>query len=166
MASYLEAYGEGEEQHAKRLRIFKWIVIAVVLTAVSGFVLYEIFQNYSEEHEVQAFLERLKNKDYQGAYAMWGCTAQTPCRDYAFEKFLEDWGPNSPHANIAAAKIGSSDTCGTGVVIPIDFKGTEAVPLWIDRGSKIIGFSPDPECQKRRWRFREFFHSLFHKESS
>jgi hypothetical protein len=165
MASYLEAYGAGEEQHAKRLRIIKWTAILVVVCAVAGLVLYEAFKNYSEEHEIQAFVDRLKSKDYQGAYAMWGCTAQTPCRDYSFEKFLEDWGPQSPHANAAAARVGGSDTCGTGVVIPVNFKGSEAVPLWIDRGSRTIGFSPDPECQKKRWRFGEFFRSLFHKDS-
>jgi hypothetical protein len=165
MASYLEEYGAGEEQHAKRLRVFKWSAVALVAVAVSGFVLYEVFQNYSEEREVQTFVDKLKSKDYQGAYAMWGCTQQTPCRDYSFDKFMEDWGPSSSHANAATARVGGSDTCGTGVVIPVDFKGAEAVPLWIDRGSKTIGFSPDPECQKRRWRFREFFRSLFHRES-
>lgn len=165
MASYLEEYGAGEEQRAKRLRIFKWTAVTLLVCALAGFVLYEVFQNYSEEHEVQAFMDRLKSRDYQAAYQMWGCTPQTPCRDYSFDKFLEDWGPNSPHANAATARVGGSDTCGTGVVIPVEFKGAEPVPLWIDRGSRTIGFSPDPECQKRRWRFREFFRSLFHKES-
>ena len=130
-----------------------------------GLVVYEVFKNYSEEREVQAFVDRLRDKNYQGAYEMWGCTALTPCRDYSFDKFMEDWGPQSPHANASSARIGSSDTCGTGVVIPVNFKGTDPVPLWIDRGTRTIGFSPDPECQKRRWRFGAFFRSLFHKES-
>lgn len=165
MASYLEEYGAAEVKHERRIRIVKWAAGLLVLFLVSAFTLYSIFQNYSEEQQVKAFVEHLKNKDYQGAYRMWGCTEATPCRDYNFQRFMEDWGPSSPHANAAVAQIGSGDTCGTGVVVPVDFKGSEQVPLWVERNSKILSFSPDPECRKRRWRLREFFRSLFNKQS-
>lgn len=165
MASYLEAYGEGETKRAQRVRLFRWVLAAFAAVVIVGSLLYSIFVNYSEEQQVKQFVALLQKKDYQAAYRMWGCTDAAPCRDYSFAKFMEDWGPNSPHANAAAARVGSSDTCGTGVVIPVNFKGGESVPLWIDKGTKIIGFSPDPECQKKRWHFKEFFRSLFGKES-
>jgi hypothetical protein len=161
MASYLEAYGEAEQQHEKRIRVLKWAALGLVIATLAGLTLFSIFRNYSEEQRVKAFVQLLKDKNYQAAYQMWGCTPSTPCRDYSFQRFMDDWGPTSPHANATTARIRSSDTCGTGVVIPVDFAGTEPVPLWVERGSNNIGFSPDPECRKKRWHFKEFFQSLF-----
>lgn len=161
MASYLETYGEAEQHRAKRIRSVKWIVSVVVIAAVAGLILWSVFQNHSEEARVNLFLDHLKAQDYQDAYRMWGCTEATPCRDYSFTRFMDDWGPKSPHANAASAKAGGADTCGTGVVVPVDFNGTDQVPLWVEKSTKIIGFSPDPECRKKRLRIREFIHSLF-----
>ena len=98
-----------------------------------GFVLYSVLQNHSEERQIQAFLDRLKAKDYQGAYRMWGCTEATPCRDYSLQRFMDDWGPASPHGDAAHAQVGGGDSCGTGVVVPVDFKKGEHVPLWVER---------------------------------
>jgi hypothetical protein len=163
--SYLEAYGEAEQRRARRRANLKWSVVILVSAGILGLTLFSIFENYGEEQQVKAFVERLKAKDYQAAYRMWGCTETTPCRDYSFQKFMDDWGPGSPHANAATAEAGSGDTCGTGVVIAVDFKGSEQVPLWIDRTTRTIGFSPDPECRKKRWHFREFFRNLFPRQS-
>lgn len=165
MASYLEEYGAAEQRHAHRLRLFKWAVGIVLASSFTGFILYLLFQNYAQERQIKTFVQHLSDKDYAGAYRMWGCTDATPCRDYSMKQFLDDWGPASPHADAATAQVRSGDSCGTGVVVPVDFKGAEQVPLWVERGSNTIGFSPDPECRKRHWRFREFFRSLFHKQS-
>lgn len=165
MASYLEAYGAGEQKRARRLKLWKWSVSLAVVLAIVGFILYSVLQNRSEERRIQAFVDLLKAKDYQGAYRMWGCTEATPCRDYSLQRFMDDWGPASEHADAANAQVGSGDSCGTGVVVPVDFKKGEAVPLWVERANKTIGFSPDPECRKRRWHFKEFFRSFFNKSS-
>lgn len=165
MAGYLDTYGEVEEKRVRQLRILKWSASTLVILAILGFVLYSVLQNRSEERQIQAFLDRLKAKDYQGAYRMWGCTEATPCRDYSLQRFMDDWGPASEHGDAANARVGGGDSCGTGVVVPVDFKKGEPVPLWVERGNKTIGFSPDPECRKRRWHFKEFFHSLFNKSS-
>jgi len=37
------------------------------------------------------FLDSLKTKNFRKGYAMWGCTGNTPCENYPYEKFLEDW---------------------------------------------------------------------------
>ncbi|MBV8821020.1 MAG: hypothetical protein JO022_21860 [Acidobacteriaceae bacterium] len=163
MAGYLEAYGEAEQKHARNIRTLKWTAAIVCAVLIIGLILFSTFHNYREERQVRAFIDLLKNKDFQSAYHMWGCTDATPCRDYNFKRFMDDWGPNSPHADAAAAKIDTADSCGTGVVIPVEFQGTEAVPLWVERDNQIIGFSPDPECRKRRLHIREFFSNLFHK---
>lgn len=165
MAGYLDTYGEAEEKRARRLKLWKWSASVLVVLAILGFVLYSVLENRSEEQQIQVFVDKLKAKDYQGAYRMWGCTEATPCRDYSLRRFMDDWGPSSEHADATVARIGDGDSCGTGVVVPVDFKKGDPVPLWVERANKTIGFSPDPECRKRRWHFKEFFRSLFNKSS-
>jgi len=164
MAGYLEAYGEAEQKRARRAKIVKWSLAGVVLLGVVGAILFAMFHNYAQERQVKSFIALLRTKDYQAAYRMWGCTEATPCRDYSYQRFLEDWGPSSPHADALSAKVGGGDSCGTGVVVPVDFKGTEQVPLWVERSNAVIGFAPDPECRKKHWRIGAFLRSVFHKE--
>jgi hypothetical protein len=77
---------------------------------------------------------------------------------------MEDWGPQSTHADETSAHIGMSEACGSGVVIRIDYNGSEEpVPLWVERDGKTISFAPYPECPGRRWQFGAFFRSLFGK---
>ena len=93
---------------------------------------------------------------------MWGCTDAHPCPEYPFTKFMDDWGPKSSHADQASANIGLSQSCGSGVVIRIDYKGSEeAVPLWVERDSGTISFAPWPECPGRHLHFGEWVRSIF-----
>jgi hypothetical protein len=161
MASYLESYGAVENQRARRIRLLKWVSIGVVCALFVGAVAYALFKNLGEEQQVKGFLVHLRNQEYQDAYRMWGCTEATPCRDYAFPKFMEDWGPNTPHANTAAAKISMSQSCGTGVLIRLDYPHAEPVTLWVERSTKVIGFAPWPECPGRHWHIGTFLRGLF-----
>jgi len=97
MASYLEQYGAGEERRERRAKIIKILVISLVALAVIGGGLYFNFHNYREERQVKQFLSKLEARDYKGAYALFGCTDEKPCRYYPFDKFMEDWGPKSGH---------------------------------------------------------------------
>lgn len=162
MSSYLEAYGESEARREQRIRIVKISGIVLGCVLVLGFILYGIFQDYGEEQQAKTFIELLRAHDYQRAYQLWGCTDATPCPAYPFSKFLEDWGPQSLHADESSAQIGLSQSCGSGVVIRIDYKGSEEpVPLWVERGAKTISFAPYAECPGRHLRIGAFFRSLF-----
>src|ERR1017187_793702 len=119
MGSYLEAYGTGEAHRAQVLHRWKiGIVVGVVLLLVMV-ILYATFKNYHEENIVNTFLGHLRNGEYQDAYRMWGCTEETPCREYPYPKFFDDWGPKSVHPNVQAAKLGVVQTCGNGVVLQV-----------------------------------------------
>ena len=146
MAGYLEGYGAGE---ARREKTIRWIVLSVVLLAIVAIAGYFQFRNYREEKQIGTFLEQLKRQDYKAAYALWGCTDAHPCPQYAFNKFLEDWGPNSPHANIGAAKLATSKSCDTGIIQFIQFPGQDEVQLWVERRDKVLGFAPWPVCNPR-----------------
>src|SRR5271170_3806102 len=139
MSSYLEAYGASEEIRARRIRLIKIssVVLACVLVASVG--LYALLKNRSEEQQAQLFVHLLSDHNYSEAYKLWGCTESNPCPNYPIGKFLDDWGPRSTHADESSAEIGMTQSCGSGVVIRIDYAGTEEpVPLWVERASKTI----------------------------
>ncbi len=162
MSSYLEAYGAAEQHRARVFAILKISSIVLASALVLGLILYGIFKNYSEEQRAKTFLGLLTAHNYSAAYAMWGCTDTHPCRDYPYAKFQEDWGPKSEHANEAAAKVGQSQSCGSGVVIQVNYKANEEpVSLWVERNTGIISFAPWPECPGRHLHFRAWLKSVF-----
>ena len=163
MSSYLEAYGAAESSRASKIRLIRNSSIALVCALIAGLVLYAVFKNHSEEQQAKAFVARLVAQDYQGAYRMWGCTDTNPCRDYPFDKFMDDWGPKSAHADESSAHIAVSQSCGSGVVIRLEYPKAEPVPLWVERATKIIAFAPWPECPGRHLHIGAWLRSLFNK---
>ncbi len=163
MGSYLESYGAIEERKARNKQILKRALIAFVCIMIVALFLYTIFKNYGPEQRVKALLADLRNHRYQTAYGMFGCTAEHPCRDYAYSKFLEDWGPNSPHANDTNARIGLSQTCGNGVLLRVDYPHAQPMLLMVDRATRVISFAPSDwsECPGRHWHFGTFLRSIF-----
>ena len=143
MPGYLAQYGEGEEQ---RERIIRWIVISAVVLSVTGGILYFFLKNYKQENQARTFFNLLEKHDYQGAYATWGCTEAAPCRDYSFNSFMEDWGPKSSHADVSSYSIRKSRSCGSGVILTVDFGPNKQEKLWVERRDLTIGFSPWPGC--------------------
>ena len=162
MSGYLEAYGAAEQHRARILGILKISSIVLVSVLAAGVILYGIFKNYGEERRAKAFLSQLSGHNYKAAYEMWGCTDAHPCPDYPYEKFEEDWGPKSEHADQSATRIGLSQSCGTGVVIRVDYPASEEpVSLWVEHNTGIISFAPWPECPGRHLHFRAWLKSLF-----
>jgi hypothetical protein len=162
MASYLEAYGAAEEQRAKRVRLIKNSAVALVSLIVVGLVAYALLKNRPEEQQAKTFVGLLQAHDYQGAYKLWGCSDTHPCKDYPFDKFMEDWGPKSPHADQSSAHLGLSQSCGSGVVIRLDYQGSEEpVSLDIERSTNVISFAPWAECPGRHLHIGTWLRSLF-----
>ena len=146
MPGYLDQYGAGVD---RRLKIIKTVVIAAVSLVVVGGVLFYIFYNYSQERQVKRFFALLQAQDYQGAYEMWVRTADDR-RGYPFKSFLQDWGPQSQHSDVAGYRIAKSRSCGSGVILTVDFSKGQEEKLWVQRGDLTIGFSPLPGCPAPR----------------
>lgn len=148
MAGYLANYGAGEEQREKLIRR---LIAGAVVVVIAGGILYFFLKNFRQEHQARNFFEFLEKHDYKAAYTLWGCTDAKPCRDYSFQNFMDDWGPKSPHADVSSFRIKKSRSCGSGVILTVDYgKGQEPDKLWIERGDLTIGFSPWPGCPPGR----------------
>jgi hypothetical protein len=162
MSSYLEAYGDAEQHRARIIGIVKNTAIILGCTLVIGAILYGVFKNHGQEQRAKTFLALLNSHNYSTAYAMWGCTDSHPCPDYPFAKFQEDWGPKSDHADESTAQIALSQSCGSGVLIRVNYKSAEEpVSLWVEHDSGIISFAPWPECPGRHLHFGAWLKSVF-----
>jgi hypothetical protein len=143
MAGYLDQYGAGDERRGK---IVKRSVISLFTLVVAGCALFFIFHNFREERQVKQFYTLLANKDYKAAYALFGCTDTSPCRYYGFDKFLEDWGPASGHNDVSNVRVSRSRSCGSGVLMTVDFGKNQQDKLWVERRDMSIGFPPVQGC--------------------
>lgn len=146
MAGYLDQYGAGEE---RRIRIIKSLVISIVTLAVLGGIGFFLFHNYRQEHQVKRFFELLEAHDYQNAYSLW-VKSESDRRGYPFTSFMQDWGPQSSHADVGNFRISRSRSCGSGVILTVDFGTNQQEKLWVQRDDLTIGFSPLPGCPAPR----------------
>lgn len=146
MAGYLDQYGAGEE---RRIRIIKTLVIAAVALVVVGGALLFIFHNYRQEQQVKRFFELLQAHNYEAAYALWVRT-DSDRRGYPFSSFMQDWGPQSNHPDPSNPKIVRSRSCGSGVILTVDFGKDQQEKFWVQRDDLTIGFSPLPGCPAPR----------------
>lgn len=165
MADYLADFGVKDQKREKRNKV---IVLSVLSVAIVGGLVWYFARTFSEERTAKHFIALLESKDYKGAYAMWGCTDQTPCRDYKFERFLEDWGPKSPYANPSEISFTLSEPCGNSVWITLKTPKTEELGISVDPDSKVLSFTPEARCPGT-WRLREFPGRLwryFHSQDS
>jgi hypothetical protein len=160
MSDYLAGYGVKDE---KRERRTKRIILGLIAILIIGSLLYLVLHNFTEKRAANRFLDDLRAKNYQTAYRMWGCTEQAPCRDYSFERFMADWGPNGTYPNPSKLSFGDVDSCGGGVVMTIVYPGSEPAGLYVDRSTKVLSFAPWPRCPGRHWNFKSFWQNLFGK---
>jgi len=143
MAGYLDQYGAGEERRGK---IIKTVVLSLLAIIVIGGALLFNFHNIREERQVSKFFKDLGAHDYKAAYALFGCTDATPCRYYPFDKFMEDWGPSSGRTGFENARITRSRSCGSGVLLTVDFGNNRQEKLWVERKDMSVGFPPVQGC--------------------
>lgn len=139
----------------------KWIVLGGVLVVVVGIALYFTFQNLPQERVVKQFFALLADKQYQDAYKLWGCTPEKPCKYYAQDRFLEDWGPNGMYRDATYAQVEYVDSCGDGVVFDVARPGKPEFGLNVDRATNTLGFAVEARCPGPHLHLMEFIKSRF-----
>lgn len=144
MAGYLAGYGAGEE---RKSRLIRNSIVYGVAFLVAATLLYFGFRNYKGRAAMDSFLTLLEQKNYAEAYKLWGCSVETPCRNYSYERFQRDWGPDSQAKNPGNARIVTKATCGgilvnTGLLRVYEFTADYTVNLWFDKSTDTLGFAP------------------------
>lgn len=157
MAGYLDQYGAGDE---RREKFNRWLLISGAVVAVALLVWWFLFvsskseivrephiarlvqrlRNHRQEDRVRQFLDLIKNRHYEEAYRVWGVSP-----DYQLQQFKEDWGPESKR-NLSSYDIARSRSCGSGVIVTVDFPKGEEEHLWVQRREETLGFSPFQGC--------------------
>jgi hypothetical protein len=146
MAGYLDQYGAGEE---RREKVIKTLVISAVALLVLGGIGFFVFHNFRQERQAKRFFELLQARDYQSAYVLW-VHSESDRRGYPFTSFMQDWGPQSGHSDVSNYRISRSRSCGSGVILTVDFGTNQQEKLWVQRDDLTIGFSPLPGCPAPR----------------
>ena len=137
---YLEDYST--VTGARREAIHKALLATLLISIVGGGLAYFWFKNFFEERQVRQFLSRLQENHYAEAYEHWGCNVEEPCPSYTYEDFLEDWGPDSPLGTVKSFDLGRSTELETGVIVEIEINGKPQPELWVEKKTKVVGFSP------------------------
>jgi hypothetical protein len=149
MPGYLDTFGQSDARHERGLRFILLSLLAVAVLSLGGYV---YFKNWSEKQRAREFLRVLQNQDYARAYSMFGCTEASPCRDFPYQKFLEDWGPSNLARRPDRLSIGGAEECGNGLLVNIEAGGRTEENLLIDSATRTIGYAPWPECPEPRFR--------------
>jgi hypothetical protein len=155
MGTYLQQYGAGDERRIRNRRIIVWSVIGAVVAVLLG---YLVFHNFREKQVVKQFLADINAHNYQAAYHEFGCTPEHPCPNYAFNRFMDDWGPASKASS--SWKVASTDSCKSFLTVNVEAQGAELQSLAVQRSDFSLGYAPAPECQERKWRWKQFFQRL------
>ena len=146
MAGFFEQY---ETKGNWRERAVKWFFLLIFL----GLILWgadwtlgklgkDNISDFRAQWRLRSFYSALGEKQYEEAYSMWGCDKQHPCRDYAYDKFIEDWGPNSPNAAAPQAKKLVVRHCESGIVRTDLLPNNEMISLYVNRTDLIVSFAP------------------------
>jgi hypothetical protein len=149
MAGYLDHYGAGEERRNRI--IVRSILIILTVLAVGSFGWY-LLKNHHQESVVKTFVQAVRRADYQGAYRVWGCTPQTPCKAYDYDKFLSDWGPKGDAPDAKLLGLTDSESCSNGVLLTVAVNRERTEKLWVQKDKDAISFAPYPICpHKNPW---------------
>ena len=160
MGTPLQQYLDEEDRRNRTIKRIIFGGIALIVIVLAGYVL---FRNYPEKQAVNRFLAEVNAHNYDAAYRDWGCTPEHPCPNYDHGRFMEDWGPASKATS--PWKIASVDGCRTFVTVNVQADGAQLQSLSVDRNHGL-GFAPAPECQEKKWRWRQFFQRILGKGSS
>src|SRR4051812_27786879 len=86
-------------QQIARERLLKGLAIALVVLVVIGVPLGYVYRNLFYERAVDAFFQKVEQKDFETAFALW--TADPTWKqhsekygNYTYGQFQLDWGPS------------------------------------------------------------------------
>lgn len=152
--NYLAQYGAGDERRIRRTKLIVFSLLGVIVLVLLG---YFLFHNFREKQVAKGFVTDVNGHNYRAAYDLM-CTTAHPCPNYDYNRFLQDWGPASKAT--APWDISSTDSCKYFLTVNVNAPGAELQSLAVQRSDLSLGYAPAPECQERKWRWRQFWDRL------
>lgn len=154
MAEFLESFDTKVSAREKFVKFFFVLVALILLGAGIDWVLAKLgkpnLSDIREQWQARSFFADLQAKRFEEAYRRWGCDPAKPCRDYRFEKFLEDWGPQSRYGDPSRVQVEVIRHCDSGIIQTVNFGPPDStVHLFISKQDRVVSFSPWPVCNPR-----------------
>jgi hypothetical protein len=151
---FLDSYETRVTGREKFVRLFFLLIALLLLVAGIDWILAKLgrsnLSDFREQWQVRAFFGDLQSQRYEEAYRRWGCDKSQPCRDYRFEKFLEDWGPKARYGDPQKVQVEVTRHCDGGIIRTVNFGQPDStVHLYISKTDRTISFSPWPVCNPR-----------------
>lgn len=136
---YLDQYAQGSGVFDKLVKAIAYTLLAAII----GYCLYWLFfRNWREERQVDRFLTTIQQQHFEAGYEYWGCSVEEPCRDYLYNEFLDDWGPESPIGTVKTFEVGRSYTQPNGAIVELSVNGAKQSNLWVDGVTGVLSFFP------------------------
>ncbi len=136
---YLDQYGQGSQVFDKLVKAAAYSLLAAII----GYSFYWLFfRNWREERQVERFLTAIQEQHFEEGYKYWGCSVAEPCRDYLYNEFLDDWGPESPIGPVKTFHVGRSYTQPNGAIVELSVNGVKQSNLWVDGTTEVLSFFP------------------------
>lgn len=139
MSSYLAGYGAGEERKAKLL---KWAAIGIPAALVLALAVYFFCRHYPQRSQLSGFLDDMRSGSMASAYTRWGCSQQNPCRDYNWQRFLADFGPQGEYKDLPNAQTKEKWSCAGGIIRAFNAGRDQEVVFFISSPNPVISFAP------------------------
>ena len=144
---------DSEEPKSK---IRRYIVTGVALALLLSWGAWYLFRFHAEKKTVETFLNAVARGDLQEAYRLW-----QPRPSYAFQDFVEDWGPTGYYGPVKTYQIETAqrESGASGVVVVVELSPFAPFPaaneserlrqmkgarLWVEVKTQAISFAPAP----------------------
>lgn len=150
-----------DEARDRRNRIIVWSSVSaftlavIVLWSVAGFPVdwpWNWWAHFRGRATINQFLDDVQKNDMAAAYNVWLHDPQWQQHQnangaYTFDRFKDDWSPNSSQNEYGAIKshsIAAARINGNVLVVGIWINGSKAKPLFLayDPKTRALTFSP------------------------
>lgn len=150
-----------DQAHDRRKRLIIWgtvsafVVLVIAFWIVSGFPVdwpWNWYTHLRGRSTVNAFFKDVEKNDMAGAYAIWlhdpnWQQHKEKTEGYPFERFKEDWSPDSSQNEYGAIKshdIVAARMAGNVLVLGVRVNGLRSKAIFLDYDPKThgLGFSP------------------------
>jgi hypothetical protein len=151
---FLESFETKPSSREKFVKAFFAGIALLVAVAGVDWVLAKLgkpnLSDFRPQWQARSFFSDLQNQRFEDAYRRWGCDKASPCRDYRFEKFLEDWGPQGRYGDPNRVQVEVIRHCEAGIIQTVNFGPPDStVHLFVGKSDRVVSFSPWPVCSPR-----------------